>query len=101
MEEKSEKMETISSDIKYFERGRHFGAKLDEFNRKQMSPEYIGIDFMEMNHDQLIKFFTSTDRKKFEMAYWAQKIHSRNHGIVGIILGSVATLILLLIIISF
>jgi len=93
----SEEQKKIESDIKYFEKGRHFGTTLDELNPKQIPPMYVGLDFQEMTHDQLRKFFMATDREKFEMAYWAQTIHSRRHGTIWFWIGVGMILVLLLI----
>lgn len=81
----SKERKKIESDIKYFEKGRHFGTILDELNPKKTPTIYIGLDFKEMGHDQVRKFFMATDREKFEMAYWAQNIHSRRSFKFGVI----------------
>jgi hypothetical protein len=91
----------IESDIGYYEEGHHgWGTKLDEFDSKQIPSMYIGLDFREMNHDKLRMFFTATDREKFEMAYWAQTIHSRKHGRVTFLFAIGIMIFLFLIILN-
>ena len=94
MENKLEKIDSVSADIRHFQNGPLFGTWLDKIDDKKMPTKYIAIDFREMNHDQLSKFFMATDREKFEMAYWAQRTHEKKSGKIGIILGVILTIFL-------
>lgn len=98
MENKLEKKESTEQDVRYFERGKHFGTSLDEIEK---IPQYTNIDFVEMTHDQLRKFFMATDKEKFEMAYWAQRSHEKKSGMIGFVIGTIVTIILILIIYFF
>ncbi len=95
LEENNEWYSKLPEDVKrivlykyHYTKGyQKYGTKMDELSSKQISLISRGMSFVDMDHDQLVTFFKANDIEKFEMAYWAQREHSRKKSIGGIIIG--------------
>ena len=62
-----------------------WGLALDYEETKNMPPEYIGADFYEMDHSEVVRFFMMSNEEKFLYAYWAQRWHAQRgvrHGFI-------------------
>lgn len=81
------------------QRFRGWGLVLDDENRPP--PAHVGIDFEEMEHSDIRRFFRATNEEKFLTAYWAQKQNSKKAGRYGFILGAGFVALLFIVLMQF
>lgn len=101
MEKEIQKLESVIENTNYFSKGGSWGTILDDLDPKKVPPKYIGVEFKEMDHSQMRRFFLSSDREKFEMAYWAETLNSRRNSKYGFVAGIICTTVIFLLILSF
>jgi hypothetical protein len=82
--------------------GGGWGLVMDEIKAttRHIPIDYLGANFLEMDHDEIARFFRMPNEDKFLHAYWAQRLNSQRSGKMGFIFGSGATIGAVLVLLS-